>query len=136
MSVTSMIDIYAVADNWNNVAGLALLNPQPRNSGGLVLQGIQYAVLRDGGDGSLAEDGAFAEIYYVGLTIAERNSLDAQFGVATASTNQITVRLRVTDNDFDDFNAIVKRPQNGKTAKRVLNGWRDVTYLLVRLRAI
>jgi hypothetical protein len=136
MSVTSTIDIYAVSDGYNTVGSLALLNPQPRNSGGEVLQGIQYAVLRDGGDGSFVEDGAFAEIRYVGLTIAERNSLDTQFGVASAASNQITVRLRVTDNDFDDFNAIVKRPQNGRTAKRVLNGWKDVAYVLVRVRPI
>ena len=111
MSITSIIDIYAVADGWDAVGSLALLNPQPRNSGGEVLQGIQYAVLRDGGDGSVAEDGAFAEIRYVGLTIAERNSLDTQFGVASAASNQITVRLRTTDNTFYDFNAVVKRPR-------------------------
>jgi hypothetical protein len=89
----SIIDLYKVAPGWGNTAGLTLLDPQPRSTGGEVQVGLQFGVPRYGADGSAYFDGQFFEIKYVALTLAERNSLDSQFGVVTVSSAKVTVSL-------------------------------------------
>jgi hypothetical protein len=124
-------DQYKIASGWNNAGALALLDPQP--------QGIQQQVIpaqvRDGLHGTNAEDGLYTEITYTAVSLATIASLYTQFGVSSASSAQMTIRVKLRDS-FVNYNAIVHRPVPKKSARRGLNGWREITFLCTHLVAI
>lgn len=107
--------MYQVADNFNNAAGLADLDPQP------ACPGLDDGRVIIGGDGLEYEDGVLPTSFDYGfLTYPDYDSLLDQFGLSdTVRSNQITVRLkRNSDRAFANHNAIVIRPapknQGGK----------------------
>jgi hypothetical protein len=124
-------DLYKIASGHNNAASLALLDPQP--------QGIQQQVIpaqvRDALDGTNAEDGLYVEITYTAVSTATIASLFTQFGVSSASSASMTIRVKLRDS-YTNYNCKVHRPVPKKSARRGLNGWRDITFLCTHLVAI
>lgn len=125
-------DEYKIASGWNNTGSLALLNPQPQG----IQQQVTPGLVRDALDGTNAEDGQYFPIFYQAVSKATLSSLFTQCSLSTSvSYARVTLSLKRFDT-YSNYNGVIHRPVPGKTMKRGLNGWRDVTFLVTHLVAI
>lgn len=125
-------DLYKIAAGWNNAAGLALLDPQPQG----IQQQVTPGLVRDGLDGTNAEDGPYFPIFYQAMSKATLSSLLTQCSLSTSvSYARVTLSLKRFDT-YSNWNGVIHRPVPGKTMKRGLNGWRDVTFMVTHLVGI
>lgn len=92
---------YRIADGFDNEAGFADINPQPAS------EAVRYPELVYYGNGQAEFDGApYVELLWSGLSRTQYNALRTQLGVSdTVASNDVTVRIRLNDNTFDDYNA-------------------------------
>jgi len=109
-----------IAAGWNNTAGLADISKQPR------MEFVNYGRQRVAGDGFVYEDGkASCTLVYDFLTEAEMNTLSGEFGVDSATSAKMT--LRVESNlarAEQDYNVFIRKPN--ATHDRSL--WVNVTF--------
>lgn len=125
-------DLYKLAAGWNNAAGFALLDPQPQG----IQQQVTPGLVRDALDGSNAEDGLHFPLFWQAMSKATLTSLLTQCSLSTSvSYARVTLSLKRFDA-YVSYNGVIHRPVFGKTMKRGLNGWRDVTFLVTHLVAI
>lgn len=124
---------YQIADNYNNAAGLVDISPQPASPGILYPREV-VAV-----SGVVYDDGApYTMFVYKGvMSNTQYNSLLTQFGLTSARTNEVTVRLLLDDRiTYANYNAIVVKPRNGVDAKYRNGFWHDVTFRVKQLEAV
>jgi hypothetical protein len=117
---------YKVADGWNNAAGLADLDPQPRTPG-MLEDERRRSVGRSGQFGGL-----YTELRYSVLDVDEYTALCTDLGVLNAATNEVTMRLLTRDRDVEaDYNCIVEAPQNEVDTQFSLSFYRDVVFNVI-----
>lgn len=124
-------DEYKMAAGWNNAVALAFLNPMPRG----VSQQVQDGQVRDGMDGSMAEDGFFIDIPYVALDRSELVTVLSNWGLTSVSYALVTVRVPRFDT-YANYNGIARRFVTGQTGRRKLNHWSEIIIRVTRLVAI
>lgn len=121
---------YQVADTFDNEAGYANLDPQPR------CEGIQYARRVDVQSHAVYNDAPYADLIHAqggnqGLTTAEMNALFTSYGVTSTTSNDITVTLPGDDRAADNWNGTVSL-----LSARFYNGlWRDVVFRVILVSA-
>lgn len=123
---------YKVAIGHNNTAGLTDITPQPRTP--RLLPGeVIYAA-----SGLVYEDGAYTtRLLYNALSWSAYTALLAQFGLTSAKSAAVTLRLRKdTDNTFANYNAILVRPTFEDGAVAMRRKLRDVRFDVLRIEAV
>jgi len=116
---------YKVAIAHDNEIDLAKLVPQGRTEDGIQHPRRVYV------PGDAYPDGeAFVNLAFSVTTRAEKQALDAQFGVSeTVLMAECTMTLLKNDDTWGNFNVKVEYPEIGKSAKRSQFGW-TVTYII------
>lgn len=125
---------FKAAQNWDNAAGLALVNPQPASPG------VIDPDIRTGGDATRYANGArFTEWRYGFLTVAEFTTLLSVLGISrTTKSAQVTIRTVLQDDyaTYANYNAIANYPEPD-TGYRYYGGrYMDVVIAFTRLEAI
>lgn len=123
---------YQVATGYNNVAGYADIVVQPR------VAGLKAGRRTISGGGLLYEDGyQNTSLEYGFLTKAQYTALLAQFGLTSATSAKISITLPLNDGRaFDDFNAIIDRPDLPDNGEFVRTRYVDIRFPVRRIEAI
>ena len=103
---------YQVADGFDNEAGFADVSPQPKS------EGIKPSRRTYGGDGSVYDEGTYVELVFNMIPdVASYQSLLNQFGVQSALTNDVTVKVRNETFAFVNKNGTAIRPEPGRDVR-------------------
>lgn len=125
-----MASQYKQADGHNIALGsLVLLNPQPQS------HGVQAVTRSYGLSGEVHEQGLFIVLRYNSLPWLTYQLLLAQYGVATALTNAITLYVPNHQFAYTRYNGTVVRPENGVDLRRTSHFLQDVAFLVKSLVA-
>lgn len=92
---------YRIADGHDNEAAFADMTPQPAS------EAIRAPELVFYGNGQAEFEGTpYVDLLWSGLSRAQYNTLRTQLGVSdTVASNDVTVRLRLNDDTFGNYNA-------------------------------
>lgn len=119
---------YQVADGYDNEAGFANVNPQPMS------EGIKATRRSHGGDGSVYDEGKYVELVFTMLPdVTTYQSVLNQFGVQSALTNAVTVKVRDETLAFVNMNGTAVRPEPGRDMSWSRYFPRNVTILVKSL---
>lgn len=115
---------YMAAIGLDNEDDLVRLVPQGKTEDGIKSSGRTYAPA-----GVYPEGEYYVDLLYTVLERAEKQTLDAAFGVSEdVLRSECTVQLLKNDDTWGNFNAWVEYPEIGKNAKRSQFGWDRVVY--------
>lgn len=120
---------YQIAAGWNNAGGLTDIAVQPR------MAQLAPGRRQTAGDGVVYEDGFESGVLNYGYLIkADYSALLTQFGLTSAASAKVTIRLpRNSDRTFQNYNAVIVRPDNLQFER---GKWLDVNFKLQRIEAI
>jgi hypothetical protein len=122
---------YRVADG-HDVALVSLsdVDPQPRSTG------IQTTRRTFAADGTVQDDGKYIILEFTALASAsEYQSVLSEFGIQTATSNDVTVYIRDETFAWARYNGTAIRPQPGQDVKWKDYFPRDVAILIRDLEA-
>lgn len=103
-----MSTIYQVADGHDNEGGLADINPQPK------CEGIQVTRRTRNPDKTLTDEAPYVEfIFNMVPDVAAYQSILTQFGVISATTNDVTIKVRDQTFAAANKNGTAEQPQIG-----------------------
>jgi hypothetical protein len=116
---------YRLADGHDNEAGFVTVSLQPKSPGLLYPRRIVAA------SGAVYDDGApFTYWIFSSLTPDQYSALLTEFGLASAITNEVTIRTTGLTRDFANYNGTIIRPQTGRDAKFDMAFFEDVRFLI------
>lgn len=122
---------YKVAIGHNNAAGLALITPQPRSTR------LRAARVVTAINGLAYEDGALqTEFVYRVLSWTNFNALNTAFGLTSAKSALVTLRLRKNDNTYANYNATIIAPTFNENANAEGGVILDVEYRIIEAEPI
>ena len=122
---------YQIVDGYDNAGTLADVDPQPK-SGGLMYP-ERIAAL----DGTEFDDGLlYTDWVYTMLTAAQYDSLLTAFGLASAITNEVTVKTITDDRTFANYNGMVVKPRMGKDVKYNRGFYHDARFRIKHMEAL
>lgn len=122
--------VYQVASGWNNTGSLEDISIQPR------LGGIRDGVRNIAGDGLTKVDG-FSNgilVFDRATSSSEYNSLLTELNVASSVSAKITITLpQNSDRTFQNYNAIITRPNLPDDSEYALSKWGILPFSLTRI---
>lgn len=121
---------YQLADGHDNAAGLAAVTPQP------ACEGIFYPKEIIAASGIVYNSGMPYCVWKYGPELPEDdyNSLLNQFGLASAKTNEVTVKT-ISDaarSAYSNYNATIVKPQ----PRYQMGFYKDVAFVIKLLEAL
>lgn len=119
---------YRIADGFDNEVSFADMTPQPAS------EAVRYPELVYYGNGQADFDGSpFVDLLWSGLSRSGYNTLRTQLGISdTVASNDVTVRIRLNDNTFGNYNATLIYL---RTERREPWGWSRFSVRLNNLAA-
>lgn len=108
--------VYRIADGHDQEANFADIAPQPASEAVRMPELVYY------GNGQAEFVGLpFLDLAWSGLSRAQYNALRTQLGISdTVASNDVTVKLRLNSDTFDDYNATLIYL---RTERREAWGW-------------
>jgi hypothetical protein len=122
---------YQVAIGYNQAGALANISVQPRT------RGLTPGDRQMSGDGLIYEDGFPGTVLEYGfLTAAQFNTLLGEFGISSAASAKVTIRIPNDARSEANYNAIVIKPEFTREGHFEFAIYRDVKFRVTRLDAL